>query len=135
MTKTKIRKQFTVENCVIQGLGESDCVFKVKCKAQVETRTQERTMRTAAGAEYTVLKRQYNLVICQDPQADVTFESFERVKQFNALFTFSDGIAEEEYPIDNITPYSIDLDGDWQFLILDSDGQKLRDLYENAKAL
>ena len=135
MNRTKIRKQFTIENCVIQGIGESNCVFKVKCEAQVETRTQERTMRTAAGAEYTVLKKQYNLVICQGPQADVTFESFEKVKQFNALFTFSDGIDEEEYVIDNITPYTIDLDEDWQFLISDSDGLALRDLYENAKAL
>ena len=135
MNRTKIRKQFTIENCVIQGIGESNCVFKVKCEAQVETRTQERTMRTAAGAEYTVLKKQYNLVICQGPQADVTFESFEKVKQFNALFTFSDGIDEEEYVIDNITPYTIDLDEDWQFLISDSDGLALRKMYENAKAL
>ena len=135
MTKTKIRKQFTVENCVIQGLGESDCVFKVKCKAQVETRTQEKTMRTAAGAEYTVLKKQYSLIVCQNPQADVTFDSFEKVKQFNALFTFSDGIDEEEYPIINITPYIINLDEDWQFLISDSDGLALRKMYENAKAL
>lgn len=135
MTKTKIRKQFTIENCIIQGLSESDCVFKVKCQAQVETRTQERTMCTAAGAEYTVLKKQYSLILCQDPNADVTFESFERVKQFRALFAFSDGIDEEEYVIDNITPYIIDLDEDWQFLISDSDGLALRDMHANAKAL
>ena len=135
MNRTKIRKQFTIENCVIQGLGESDCVFKVKCKAQVETRTQEKTMRTAAGVEYTVLKKQYSLIVCQNPQADVTFDSFEKVKQFNALFTFSDGIDEEEYAINNITPYIINLDEDWQFLISDSDGLALRKMYENAKAL
>ena len=134
MNKTKIRRQFTVKDCVITGLCESGTVFTAKCKASVETRTQEKILRTKFGAEYIVAQMEYGLVIGKNPDTDVTFESIEGVESYRAVFTFHMPYSEDKYYIiDNIIPVRIDLDGDWTFKISDEAGEELCNMHEAAR--
>ncbi len=135
MTKTKIRNEIYVKDCNIYGMCESDCVFTAKCKAKIETKTHEKTLRTKDGVEYIVSRKEYGLVIGKYIDTDATFDSIDEVEYYNALFVFRmpNGVSKE-YRIENIVPVHIDLAGDWIFKISDMDGQELCSLYDEARS-
>lgn len=134
MNKTRVRKEFTVRDCTIYGMCESDCIFTAKCKAKIETKTHEKALRTKAGVEYTVSQKEYGLVIGENIDTDATFESIDEIESYNALFVFrmKNGVSEE-YRIENITPVRIDFDGNWVFKISEEDGKELCHLYEETR--
>ncbi len=133
MAQTRIRVPFTVKDCYIFGTNGSWNVFTAKGEAVIETRTKEKKLCTKSGAEYLVTREEYALVVCRDPETDATFESFENVESFNALFVFHiPNENDQKCPINNIIPEQIDLSGEWVFKISDDDGEKLRRLNERA---
>lgn len=136
MNKTKIRDQFTIEDCVVYGMGSNNYIFEAKCEAVVETRIHEKTLHTKSGTEYIAKLKEYALVICRKPETNLTFESIENVENFSATFTFGMPNGENKnYRIDDITPEEIDFDGDWTFKISNSEGYRLYMLHEKAMSI
>ena len=133
MNKTRIKEKVPINDSTIFGLCDSGCVFTAKCTGSVNVTAREKTLKTKSGAEYTVLQKEYGLLIVKS-DTDVTFESFEKVEYYKALFFFHGpyGI-EKEYQIENISPIRIDLDGDWSFSISTEDGEKLCRLHEETQ--
>ena len=128
----RVREQFNSRDCEIYGMGEKGYIFSSKCKASVQVRIIERPLRTKSGAEYIVSQKEFALVVCNDFDKDVEFETLENVDSYNAALDFGLKSEDHDYVLYDITPERIELDGDWTFRISDRDGEKLCNLYKEA---
>ena len=131
MNKTRIKNEFTIKKCTIEGIGEYGRIFSAECKASIESRSHEKTLRTKSGSEYVVAQKEYALIIGKNVKTDAVFDVFENVESYRATFSFPDSYKkDDDYVIEDIAPERIDLDGDWVFKISDEEVEKLFDLHE-----